>query len=378
MEEVMLDQGTIWLYLIVITSAVMVAFLSYKKGYTRNENGVTVYYQSRINKVGFITAFLILWLLPAFANCGTDMPTYNDLFLNAHNWDYCVRHHQIEVGWATMNVVIRKFTSQIEVYNAILAFLFLGFTFAALWKLKNEAHFGWAILAFSTTFYLQYMDLKRIYFASAIILYALTFLLRKQNRKYIFWVVIATLMHTSAVLMFVPLVVQCFISKKYKTWHIVAISLLLIGFIYVFRSQIFSIVISDRYTGYGVIEGAFGVMQLVYHVPLFWLIARYGNWKKNDFHKICLILACMSFVLSTMGYFVLMIGRAFVFFELAFIGATSINNTQVCRKQRDFMTIRKVDLINFTWICYYGFRFYMYLDGLSISDGLMPYISVFN
>lgn len=373
-----LHQGTIWVYIFVIVSAVGVAFLSYKKGYTRIENGVTLYCQPRINKVGMVVTFLILWSLLALANCGTDTGAYNDLFLNAFDWDYCTSYHQMEVGFATLNALIRIFTTKTEVYNAVLAFLFLLFTFVALWKLKNDVHFGWAILAFATTFYLQYINLKRIYLASAIILYALTFLIRKQNLKYAIWVVVATLIHTSAVMMFAPLIIQGFFTKKYKLWHIVAMSTLLICFIYVFRNQIFSIVISERYANYGVVEGTFGMMQLIYHVPFFWVIARYGNWKNKDFHKICLILVCMSFILSTMGYFVLLIGRTFVFFELAFMGGVSIPNIQRNRERKDFTVIRSRDLVNVAFVAYFGFRLYMYFSGYLFSDGLMPYISIFS
>lgn len=373
-----MDQGTICLYICVILSAVIVAFMSYKKGYANADNGETINCQPRISKPGMIITFLILWLLLAFSNCGTDTPMYNDLFLNALNWNYCIGYHQIEVGFAVLNTVIRIFTKSTEVYNAIISFLFLIFTFGSLWRLKNDVHFGWAILAFTTTFYLQFMDLKRIYLAASIVLFALTFLLRKENVKYAFWILIATLIHMSAVLMFVPLLVQEYISKKCKTWKLVAISMALLVFIYIFRNQIFSIVLFDRYSNYGVVDGSFGVMQLIYHLPIFWLIAKYGDLKQNYFHKLCLVLTCMSFVLSSIGYFVVIISRVFVFFELAFMGAASITNTHQIGKKRSFGVIKTRDIVNAVVFLYFGFRLYMYCNEYLFLDGIMPYVSIFD
>ncbi len=374
------DNGTIILYVITILFASVTAFCSYKKSiYTSDSDTLHLVREARLSRFGFVVTFLILWQLLAFSTCGKDYESYNHLFLSALDWDYIIGHHELEIGFACLNFIIRILTDSVNVYNGILAFIFLYLIFSTLYKLKNRIHFGWAVLAFSCIFFLQFMNLKRIYLAAAICFYGIPYLLNNQKFRSLFTVLIAAAVHTSAIVMLLPLVIFWVFSKKFKWWQLTMMAVLGILVVYVFRHQIVEISFSSRYDKYGIQESGFGLAQIVYHVPIIWLLVKNRRQQKEFLTRLGLVYILCSAAVSIMGYFIVAIGRMFSYFILPFVLAPSV--LYVGNSQKSIIrhgVVRKEHFAYLIALVYFVFRLYMYCSTMLFTDGLMPYTSIFS
>ena len=362
---------TLFLYFAVISGAVIFAFLAYKRKYILGKTGRMVL-RVEIKKGWMLMSFVLLWGLLAFADCGKDYHTYKDLFDNAKDLHYTIGYHEIEIGFAFVNYYIRSITDSFIIYNIIVSFFFLFLIYETLYKLKNYIHFGWAVLAVSTMSYLQFMNLKRIYIAAAIIFWAMQFLIGKKYVKYFLSVILASLIHTSAAIMFLTPCMQLLLRIKFKRWHLIFFSLLGFFLIYEFRYQIFSIVISSRYEQYGVVETTVGLAQFVYHVPFLFLIIR-NNKGKTQLEQISFILILFSFIVSSLGYFISMVGRMYVYFVFGFASTPSLVMSE---KKIHFKNVNYQTFICVFFVLYFFMRIMIYCKSSLYLDGIMPYTSV--
>ncbi len=374
------DSGTIIIYVMTILFATVTAFCSYRKSvYSFDSNTPQLVRGAKINRFGFVVTFLILWQLLACSACGKDYETYNMLFQNAFNWDYIVEYHDLEVGFACLNFFIRIFTDNVDIYNGILAFIFLFLIFSTLFKLKDRVHFGWAVLAFACIFFLQFMNLKRIYLAAAICFYGIPYILKNQKFRAILTVLIAMSIHASAVVMLIPLLIYWAVSKKFKWWQLALGTVVGILVVYVFRYQIIAISFSSRYDGkYGIEETGFGLAQIVYHIPIIWLLVK-NRWQQKEVStRLGLVYILCSAAVSTMGYFIVAIGRMFTYFMFPFMMAPSLVLTERrLRNNPERWVLHKGDLVYLIAFIYFVFRLYMYCSTMLFTDGLMPYVNIF-
>lgn len=300
MEELNKYSSTIILYSIIVISATIAAFASYRKGVlSRTGENIAIKKKPTISFFGAGITFIILWFPIAFANCGADYMVYNMLFDRAKDWAFCVGYHQIEIGWAAFNYILRIFTDNVDIYNAILAFVFLLIIFKAFFSLRDRIHFGWGILAFTTCVYLPFMNLKRISIAMAIIFCAIKPLLEKKYLKAISYIAIACLFHTSAIIMIIPIAINWMIGRKLKYREILFCGVLAFFAIYLFRERIANIIISERYDGYGLQNSSFGMMQMVYHLPLLYFLLKKSKTVEKGSTMTCLILLVCSFIVGS-------------------------------------------------------------------------------
>ncbi len=365
---------TALLYVTTVASASVVAFFSYKKENEATDRyGNLVIQKASISSFGMCISFFILWQLLAFSTCGTDTQTYNDLFVNAKDFSYTIGYHQIEKGFALLNFAIRLVTDNEILYNCVIAFIFLLLVFKTLYKFREKIHFGWGILVFATTFYLQYMNLKRIYLAVAICFYAVSFMYERMYIKATIIIIIAMMIHTSAIIMFVPLLIDVFLSKaiKWRDLFFCAGTVLLLCF--ALRNQIAGISLSSRYTQYGMEEAGLGILQFAYHIPILYILIKQ---LKNDEDRIyiqSLVLILCSFIISVMGYYVAMVGRMFVYYMLPFMVAASTGNIQrKISSLRDYSEFK-----NFVMLMYFAVRLCIYLVDMSVVDGIYEYSNIF-
>ena len=229
---------TLFIYFAAIGIAVIASFAAYKTEYVIEKETGQIRCKGKINKAWMSVSFLVLWGLLALADCGTDYPVYKDLFENAKDLQYTIGYHQIEIGFALINYFLRTITDSFILYNIIISFAFVFLIYRTLYKLKESVHLGWAVLAFASMSYLQFMNLKRIYLAAAIIFWAIPYLTEKKYMKYFICVILASLLHTSAIVMIVIPFIQLVIERRFKRWHLVLLSLMVLIIVYLFRYQI--------------------------------------------------------------------------------------------------------------------------------------------
>ncbi len=375
----LLNSATVPLYLGIIALATAIAFASYQKGeevvFADGTRQVTR--APKIRPLGLVLTFLTLFPLLAFSTAGMDHETYNLLFESAKDWDFCVNYHQMEIGFSLINLVLRCVTSDVVLYNCILAFAFLALVLSTFYRLRDKIHFGWGVMAFTCIFYLQYLNLKRIYLAAAILFAAIPWLLNKEYAKYVLAVFGTTLLHTSAIVMFVPLLIGITVGKKlnYKVLGVLAI----LGFagLYFLRELLVRYSLSSRYEGYGIIDAPMGIRVALYHLPVLGWFLWQGNPDKHTDTKWCYIFLMCSFVISGMGYFIELIGRMFVYFLFPFAFVPSMGRCYEGYKDRLFnVNKRKAMWIWLITAGYFACRLGLYFLEMYV-DGILPYKNIF-
>ena len=369
--------ATIVLYVVTILAGTITAFFSYKPRYPQiSEDGT--YQNAKIDKTWMMVSFVILWQLLAFSTCGKDTPSYNSIFEASYHLRSALQNSSVEPLFYIFSFLIRIITDNPSVYNAVLALVFLSLIYRTLYKLKNRLHFGWAILAFSTIFYLQYLNLKRIYIASAICFFGIPYLLDGKKFKYAVCVCVAFFVHRTSIIMLFPLVVDFFRTRKLTRFQIVLLALALFSAAVALRNQIFSLFAVGRYGHYTLYEGGFGMAQIIFHVPVLWLISKRKN-KKDKILDWAFIFCIVSFCVCSLGYIIVVLGRLFVYFIFPFVAVAAApaeyNYHISFRFGKKRISTNK--LLQVCIFMYFGFRLYMYLLQFPFVDGIMPYTNIF-
>ena len=121
-----------------------------------------------------------------------------------------------EYGFYFLGVVFKSFSSSVAGYLLFIA----GITFVFLYKdFKRYCYYPiFGVCAYVSRFYLARNFIQiRAGLSYAIILWAVQYITKRDWKRYFFWVFIAYLFHTSAIIA-VPLYFLCMI--KIKKWHI--------------------------------------------------------------------------------------------------------------------------------------------------------------
>ncbi len=387
--DLIIGNFTVIFYTCLVVVVTVIAFLSYKKGIVDVVDGVeTVVQKPKIRLWGFALTFVVMWFFLAFANCGADYESYNTMFLDASSPMGNYYQYNIELGFSLYNYLLRVITDNIIVYNAITAFIFLALMFSALFRLRGRVHFGWGMMVFSCVFFLQFMDLKRIYLAAAICFFAVPFVINKKPWWALACVAVAVLFHRTAVLALFPMIMYWIYVPTYKFgkhqitlkwWYFAIIGCIALVVSYIMRDKIMEFMIGSRYENYGNMEPTVGVAQLVYHVPILLLFLRKKSFMSDRLVKYSIACLLVSFVVSSMGYFIAVIGRAFVYFIIPFAFAPTVDggvykNLSVVPDKKQIWTKRILDVC----ICgYFAMRLAVYLVTMLEIDKIIPYTNIF-
>lgn len=367
---------TVYLYMAVIGITTITAFFAFRKEMEYADGAVKE--SVHINKVWFCISFLCAWMLLAFSACGKDYPTYKDLFLKAGDLDYLINYHNLEVGFSVFNHCIRRLTDNAIIYFILVSFLFIFLVYLTLYKMRDHVHFGWGVFAFVTVFYLQEMNLKRIYFAAAIVFLATYYLIQKRYKTCLIFIVLATLIHTSAIVMMAPLFFFVIKGEQIVEKEILLLMTITgIVLVYVSRYQLLSAVSIARYSNYGVFEGGIGLLQIAYHLPVIYIIFRNNNTHDpmaQRYREVGIVYILYSFAIGIMGYFIMLLGRCFVYFIFPFALAPGMCSLEP-KEQRLGITYN--DFLKIALAAYFILRLIIYLKISAEADGIEVYKSIF-
>lgn len=370
--------NTIILYCSVVIFSSMFAALAcrntYRSGISCRKNRL------HIDRVMYSLSFLLCWGLIAFSKCGKDYFVYRNMFLDATSMSNVILRYGIESGYAFINYIIRMVTSNAEVFFAILAFFFVFPVYHTLYKMRAFVNPAWGVFVFTTVFFFQAMNLRRIYLAAALMFWATSFLIDKQYSRYILLLIACVFIHTSAIIMVAPLIYDLFVGKKISKYTLIILSAVFIIAVYYFKDMFFSFAITDRYANYGVQSGGIGLLQIVYHIPLVYVLMKHKSESEMEirYRNIGFIYILMSFAVGIFGYFVTMIGRAFVYFIFPFVLAPSYYSKQYIGHENSrhlVLTSRKVWKLVF--LVYFIMRLMLYFSEYLFLDGIMPYQDIF-
>lgn len=364
--------NTIILYFGVIVLSTLLAKLSYIK-----KNGKYIF-----NRYLFWASFLILLIFLGFSKIGTDYDSYNYIFEKSITTSYWKRT-RIEKGYLLFNAIIRFFTNNFYVFHFIWAFCMLYLIYSTIYKYKEYINPCWAILAYTTIFMFQSMNLIRMYLAIAIIFWGIRFIINNKPFKYFLVILMAFLIHRSAIIMTIPFVFWiCFKNKGKYFFKAILIFLVFFGII-IFRKYIFNgNFLKYEYTYRE--EASIGSIWIIYYFPIYYLFMIYKKKhlaSQDLFLNILFLFLCSATCLWILSYFVDAIGRANYYFTYVFMVMPSyiLDKIEISSQKKNINSngyIKKFNLMKFLMIIYFLFRAYMSI-GYIETDGLQLYYTIF-
>lgn len=328
-------------------------------------------------------SFLVLWFASAFADCGTDRATYGTIFSNISLSDLLSGWQ--EPGFIVFNMFFRIFGDDPRIIYIAISTLTLFLFYRTWYVFRDDISIGYAVLAYGTLFFVQSLSLMRIYLASAILFCGISLL---RTRRYIncsLLIILATLIHYSSLVMFLPLVIVILLENhKYMQYvHVIAviIGLFGIGVILIIGSPILqNITIFARFQRYleNVSFSSIGVMQFIYNIPicvLAFLTMRYIDVQEK---RIMIAYTGSAFLLSILSYGIQVLGRTLSLFSILymFIIPECMNRLKAHLWKGNSADKRIYILINFLCIAYFVLRFVIYLGEYQELDAIIPYKNI--
>lgn len=270
-------------------------------------------------KIGFGFIFLFLALRYDFGN--DYMPYYN-FFYGVEDLTDDEIHSEdqhFEIGWIYLNKIFYNwgfFTMQMTLasINCIVYYYFI--------KKYCPKHYYWFAMflyVFSSGIMLTHSSAMRQSIAIAIFLISLSFLQKKQLLRYIILIGIASLIHTSALILS-PLILLPFINFRISFRSgLITFSIFLLLFIYAnfILSNITSLsgVYFERYAEYldneGVMLGS--GLGLIFLSILLILILKYSKYQTKE-NSLLFKLAILNFMFIPMGFALQSVGRLGMYF----------------------------------------------------------------
>ena len=178
-------------YIVYISALLFVIFFAYlaEKGHTKSEKGICL--------------SVIIFILTFVAGCrgvtvGVDTKSYIQIFeylqKDMIGWAYG------EVGFKYFSYIFLKITNSHTALFLCFAFVTNLFIILRFWDFKKISSFSWMVACYYVSFYFMTMNIMRHFLAIAIIFYATRYIERKKYFKFICFVAVASLFHTSALI----------------------------------------------------------------------------------------------------------------------------------------------------------------------------------
>lgn len=366
-SECIWDYNTLYLYFFIVLFTYVISSIRITSSKIIYSNGCLHRKYVR-NYSALLISFILLFLLAAFRDVGTDLDMYRMIYENSlHDWETSAG---MEPGYLLLNSIIR-ITGLNEFWGiGIISFIFYFFVFKTLYDNRRILNIGLSVLAFTALYYFQSFNLIRIYLASAFLLYTSKYLFKLEYKKYAICIIIAICIHYSSSVMLFPLFLLYVYNKKNDIFYpILIVSTILIFFA---TSVLELIPIFSRYQRYieaGTMGNSIGFMQIAINIPIFilYFYVRNKNYK-SIYLDVLWVYGLTSFIFGLLSYKILMFGRALVYFNILFMLCIPYVYNRL-KKNHD----KYYYLIYGCYVVYLFVRFYQYLSEYLVLDGIMPY-----
>ena len=340
---------------------------------TRVDDGTLILKSVKPHKVyiGLTFTFIILWLIASIRDIGTDLEVYRSIYTDSNtNW---AESYGIEPGYLLLNKVINALGFSEFVGLGIINLLSYGFIYATIRLYKNKIDIGISCLAFCCLYYFQSFDLVRIYLTAAFLLYTSKFLLKKEYLKYAACNAFAILFHYSSIAMFMPLGLLWIYNRNKRVFYICFILVTILMF--KAASILSTIPIFERYQNYtsgGSMDNSIGLMQYLINFPILALtIYCHKLHIKSNIINIMWVYCLSSLLIGLLSYKILMLGRVLIYFNIIYLICIPYALRQIKYKSSVVYPY-----IYYGFVVYYFIRFYQYLSGYLVLDGIMPYKTI--
>lgn len=336
------------------------------------QNKPVVGFSGRRSYLWSLIVPFVLLFVKGFGTTGRDLRNgyfYN--YMNATSLS-SFPDYTVETGYRVLNVIIRNITTQYWVLVFVIACLSIYPVIAILKKYKDRIDLPAAILLYMSIFFFNGFSPLRMCLAAALGLFAFDAMAEKRTIKALIWIIIASLFHTSSLVLIIP---YFFSSIKGLNKKMIAFSLtafFLVG--YLGRASLTSMLAeNDRYYIYSSFDSVhIGFEQIIYFFPLF-IIFYYGRKCDADKHFSILAFSYLStaFCFGMLGYVFSIFGR----FRDMFVPLIIIVPYYVRLLKKKYPGYQRI--INIMFWVYCIARFYIYISQYYISEDLMPYTNIF-
>lgn len=257
------------------------------------------------------------------------------------------------------------------------ALIIIGFTYTAIWNLKEDIQIDTAVAVFSFIFYGQSLNISRQAMAAAVILYAFSKLLKGNKNKALVWGIVSVGFHYSAIVCFgIYFIIE--IGKRKLSPKLKICFLVILFFLQFFYDKIFIFVIRHisflprgyvssgyLYREYNISSCNLAIYGLCVLLAIL-LMVRQKPMGDFWFYVTCLAL-CGVFV----GAKARVVARIFFYFEYLII---------VMLSRKDIFPVKRTYgnmIICNTFLCFViSVHFYIMQIYLNVS-GIFPYESIF-
>lgn len=176
------------------------------------------------NRINIFICLLIVALpLSILAGCrygiGTDYFSYllKFKYVQDYSWSYCFVQHETEILFALIIKIAYILGRSYEFVFFFMEFLTIVIGLVAINRLRDKINVSFAFFIFYLLTYHQSYNIIRQTLAMSIVLLALTYLIDRNYIKYVVIVVVATFIHTTAILCLVFLLVPLVLRRKTET-----------------------------------------------------------------------------------------------------------------------------------------------------------------
>lgn len=368
--------GTIWLYNFIFAITTLFAFLAQRGTKINSESG-------RIKKFWFILSFLTAWFFFTFNNTGADLKQYIAQYEESSFTLDFITQKGLESGYRTLIAFFHLFVKNSYVGIGVLKTIQISIIFACIYKLRNKISVGYAVMTYMALFYFASFNVFRISLAGSLVLASYILLINKKWAKAAVLISVAYTIHNSVLVFALAYAFYlCYmIFKKDRSFLRYIILFAVPVIVFLGRNIIISFLklgmFANRYTDYVSAESSFGIMQILFYLPLFYVLYR---WKRenrdanNDDFDINYIFSLSGFAVAMVGYSVGILSRVSIFFAGPFIFYIPQYLKQRSRKSSLPLDIPVISVFMFI---YWIIRYMLSIGGYFITSGLYPFKFVF-
>lgn len=254
---------------------------------------------------------------------GTDLKTYlyylKVIKESSASLIFYAYRYGIEIGFVVMNRLVSFFGDDILFQFVTSIFIYIPIMLYIRKNSKNMLISLFIFLCFG--YYNQSFNIIRQYIALSILLMSFEFVKSKNLMKFVSLVLLAFLFHKTAIIFLIIYPIY-WVNIKIKYFNLKF--LIIIVLIYIFKSEITTLLTNTFYSNYaGEREGTYG-LSLIINLSIYVLLNFYANKNNSREIRFYLYMCCLTILLNILGMSMDLFVRIMLYFKIFFI--TSIPN----------------------------------------------------
>lgn len=366
--------GSAILYTLLLIAVFVLGSLCQKK--IRN-NGYIVF-----RPIFFVMAFILLNYISFFCDVGSDLDQYRAIFSNASLETY-FEDIFLEPGFILICAIVKLLGVNEYIGVGIIKCFILFIVFISIYRLKDVIHIGLSLMAYTGIVYFMSFNVLRICFAASFVLLAWTYIFYGKKIIACSLLLVSCTIHYSAVVTFLPFIFFI-LTKKFSDNTIDKSACLLAFFVIFVAKYLMRVLISEneylnKYDGYLDSKGSFGLMQLLFYLPL--LLCSYSLPSNTIKRRLSIILCWSGFAIAMSGYINGMVSRMNVYFVYNFmfllpmiVHTKRYSNILNVKYTKKIICVRLSYLfVLFFAFLYLFYKFSLELPGLFFVSDIYPY-----